>query len=126
MNRSMLISIVLLAALAVGVPAAAAGGTAGAGTDAAPAWVSASPDPAPAGSSVQLTGCGYDVKPAQIRIHHSAGYSETYGVGMWSTGCFSGTFRTQEAGTYTIEVYQDQRNTRKAMLLKASTTLDVR
>jgi hypothetical protein len=124
MNRSMLISIVLLAALAIAVPSATAG-TARSSADTSPAWVSASPDPAPAGSRVELTGCGFDVKPAQIRIHHSAGYSETYGVGMWSTGCFSGTFDTQEAGTYTIEVYQEQRNTRKSMVLKASTTLSV-
>ena len=124
MNRSMLISIVLLAALAIAVPSATAG-TARSSADTSPAWVSASPDPAPAGSRVELTGCGFDVKPAQIRIHHSAGYSETYGVGMWSTGCFSGTFYTQEAGTYTIEVYQEQRNTRKSMVLKASTTLSV-
>lgn len=128
MNRSMLITIVVLAALAIGVPSATAGGSTNAAPEpsSSPAWVTASPDPAVAGSRIELSGCGYDVKPAEVRITHSAGYTEIYGVGMWSTGCFSGTFFSQEAGAYTIDVYQDQRNARKPMLLKASTTLTVR
>ena len=128
MNRSLLITMLSLAALTVGVPSAIAerGGN-GSNSDSGPeAWVSASPDTAAAGGSwVELDGCGYEMKPAEIRITHSAGYTEVYGVGMWNTGCFSTYFYTAEAGTYTIDVYQNQRNTRKPMLLKASTTLSV-
>jgi hypothetical protein len=124
MNRSMLIMMLVVAGLAVGVPfaSAATGADGGSGTS---AWVSASQDLATAGHRVDLTGCGYEVKPAQIRVTNSAGYAEIFGVGMWSTGCFSGYFYAPEAGTYTIDVYQSQRNTHKPMLLKASTTLSV-
>jgi len=128
-NRSTLIMILVVAALTVAVPPATAGG-AGNGTDGgsgSSAWVSASPDPASAGGSrVGVTGCGYEFRPAQVRVAHSVGYTEIFGVGMWNTGCFSTYFYTREAGTYTIDVYQSQRNPRKPMLLQASTTLSVR
>ena len=127
MTRSGLIVLLVVATLGVGVPSAVAGGGGQDGGSDTPAWVTASPDPAVAGGSrVDLSGCGYEFKPAEIRIVHSSGYTEIFGVGMWYTGCFSTYFHTREAGTYTIDVYQKQRNPRRPMLLKASTTLTVR
>ena len=127
MKRSGLILILLLAAVILGVPSATAA-AAGKSADQAPetsAWVSASPDPAPAGSRVDLTGCGFEFKPAHLHITHPGGYVEVLAVGMWNTGCFSTYFRPGQAGAYKIDVYQAQRNPRKPMVLKASTTLSV-
>lgn len=74
----------------------------------APAWVSASPGTAAAGGSrVDVTGCGFEFAPVEIRIVHSAGPTEAFMVGVWSTGCMAGTyFTTQEPGTYSILAYQ--------------------
>ncbi len=95
------------------------------GGDSAQAWVSVSPNPAAAGGSqVWVEGCGYDVDyPVELRVVHSAGYTEAWGVGVWYTGCMNPTpLTTSEAGTYTLEVYQ--RSSRQASL-KASTSLTV-
>jgi hypothetical protein len=70
------------------------------------AWVSASPNPASAGTRVNLEGCGYEVEPVQVRVVDSAGQTQTYGAGVWNTGCFSGYFTSGEAGAYTVEVWQ--------------------
>lgn len=91
----------------------------------APSWVSASPNPAAAGGErVEVTGCGFDVSyPVELRIIHSAGYTEAYAVGVWYTGCMNPTpIFTSEAGTYRIEVYQ--RNSRESTL-QATTSLSV-
>ncbi len=105
-----------------------ASGKPGGDTTTSRAWVSASPNPAAAsGTRVELNGCGYDVNyPAEVRIVHAAGYTESYGVAVWYTGCLNPTpFLTREPGTYTIQVYQRQRQVRKGMLLKASAPLTV-
>jgi hypothetical protein len=86
------------------------------------AWVTASPSPATAGGRLDLEGCGYLVEPVQIRIIHSSGLTETYGAGVYNTGCFSGYVTAGEAGTYTVEVWQASS---PKLNLKASTTLDV-
>ena len=84
--------------------------------------VTASPNPAGTNSRVWFEGCGYQVEPVEIHVVHSAGYTEAYAAGMWATGCFSGYFVTEEAGTYTIEVYQSSSG---QPTLKASTELVV-
>lgn len=129
--------VILTAALVAGlafIPAAALAAKGGngkgnvGGGSSTLAWVSAAPNPAPAGGSrVELTGCGYGVNyPAEVRFMHSAGYTEAYAVAVWYTSCMNPTpFLTREAGTYTIEVFQRQRQIRKGMLLKASTVLSV-
>jgi hypothetical protein len=131
---SRLIALLVVAALMlVPAPVLAGNGTgkgAGGGGSATttPAWVSASPNPAGSwGTRVELNGCGYDVNySAEVRIRHSAGYTESYGVVVWYTGCLNVTpFVTKEPGSYTIEVFQRQRLLRKGLLLKASTTLTV-
>jgi hypothetical protein len=86
------------------------------------AWVSASPNPVSASSRVELEGCGYEVEPVQVRVIDSAGETETYGAGMWYTGCFGGYITSGEAGTYTVEVWQ---HGSKHLHLMASTTLSV-
>jgi hypothetical protein len=107
-------------------PALAGQGGKGGDTSTTTAWVSASPNPALAYSRVELDGCGFEVKPVQLRIVHSAGYTETYGAGVWSPGCIDTYFSTAEAGTYTIEVWQSTGNKRRSTLtLKASTVLTV-
>ena len=79
-------------------------GGGGGGTSAS--WITASPNPASTNSRVSLTGCGYAFAPATVQISHPSG-TQVFMVSMWSTGCLDGAyFTTQEAGTYTIKVYQ--------------------
>ena len=56
--------------------------------EASDAWVSVSPNPASAAARVYLEGCGYDVEPVQIRVVDTTGETETYGAGVYNTGCF--------------------------------------
>ena len=126
MKRRILVTAAAIAALASAVPAALAAPPGGSGTTAT-AGVSASPNPAAAnGTRVYLTGCGYEFKIAKVRITHAAGYVEEFDWGMSSDGCLvSGYFLTRESGTYTIDVLQSQKSTRKPPVLKASTVLTV-
>ena len=63
-------------------------------------------------------------QPAEVRVVHSAGYTEAFMVTVWNPGCLNTTtFHTAEAGTYTIQVYQS--SGRKGSVLKASTVLTV-
>jgi hypothetical protein len=121
-----IVAVVIIAALALLlVPSAVAGKGGGKPGAGASASVTASPNPAPAnGARVELNGCGYDMyKPAEVRIVHSAGYTEAYGVAVWNPGCLNTTpIYTAESGTYTIQVYQAGR---KGPVLKASTVLTV-
>jgi hypothetical protein len=119
------IAALVLAIALVPAALAAKGGNGkgnGGGSSPSAAWVSASPDPASAGSQVDLKGCGYLVEPIQVRVINSNGDTQIYGAGVWNTGCFSGYFVATEAGTYTIEVWQ---LASKELHLKASTTLSV-
>jgi hypothetical protein len=119
--------VTMLALLAlVLVPATLAGGS-GSSSSTSAAWVTASPNPATAGGSrYDVDGCGFEVKPVQVRIVHSAGYTEIYGAGIWSPGCIDTYFYTAEAGTYTIDVYQSSGNRKRTTyVLKASTVLTV-
>jgi hypothetical protein len=130
MKRRTLLKVVVVLALTVAAPSAFAaqgGNGGGPGEAASPASVAASPSPAaPNGTRVYLAGCGYEFKVARVKISHSAGYVEEFDWGMASTGCLvSGYFLTREAGTYSVDVYQSQRNPRKPFVLKASTTLTV-
>jgi hypothetical protein len=112
---------------AVSVAVAGGGGSATAAATGS-AWISASPNPAAAGGArVDLTGCGYASGPVEVHVVHSAGYTQTFFVGMWSTGCMDAAyFTTSEAGTYRIEAYQRSSSKRNAtMVLKATTTLTV-
>jgi hypothetical protein len=129
-----LMLVIAAVALAIAGPALAAkggngnpgGGKPGGGES--DAYVNASPNPAaPNGTRVDLTGCGYDFKVTELRIEHSAGYTETYINGVWADGCMNPTYLvTREAGTYTIDVYQAEGNRRHPTpVLKASTTLVV-
>jgi hypothetical protein len=125
----------IVGALAVGLatPALAAKGGhggGGGGGGSTTAWVSASPNPAAAqGATVVLSGCGYQFEPAEIDVVHSAGYTDVYWTAVWSSGgnCFSTSFVTAEAGTYTINVYQavSPSHPRRGTALVASTKLTV-
>lgn len=120
--------LVVLAAVLVATALAAAPALAGKPGSGSTASVSATPNPASSGTTVWLEGCGYDTRsPAEIRINHSAGYTESYAAAVWYTGCMNPSpFVTSEAGTYTIEVYQRPPKPRNAApQLKASTTLIV-
>jgi hypothetical protein len=113
-------------AAAFAAPAIAGkGGNKGNGASApTAAWVTASPGSVASGERVYLRGCGYDFSPVEVRIIHSAGYTQTYLVGMWSTGCMDGAFFTSaEAGTYLIEVYQSSSGTSSHLM--ASTSVNV-
>jgi len=93
-----------------------------------PAWVRATPGDAAAwGSRVDIDGCGYAFAPAEVRVVHSAGASEAFVVGVWSSGCMASTYlTTQEPGIYTIEVYQvSGNNGNETSSLLASTTVSV-
>ena len=104
------------------------GGNGGGGTAPSTASVNVSPNPAAAGGArVDVTGCGYAFRVAEIRIEHSAGYTETYVNGVWADGCMNPTyFLTREAGTYTVNVYQANSDRRNAtQVLMASDSLVV-
>lgn len=103
------------------------GGGGGGGTPPNTASVSVSPDPAASGGGrVDVTGCGYEFRVVELRIEHSAGYTETYTNGVWADGCMNPTyFLTSEPGTYTINVYQSGAKRNSGSVLKASTTLTV-
>jgi hypothetical protein len=128
-----LIAIIGIVAVCLTSAASAAlagggGGGGGATATSTTAWVSASPNPAAAwGTRVNLAGCGFAFAPAEVRIVHSAGYTSTYMVGMWSMGCMdTAYFTTSEPGTYRIDVYQRSSTKRNATtVLKATTTLTV-
>ena len=126
MNRRFALhALVVVGILLAAVPAFAAkggNGNGGSNSDLPPAWVTASPAPAEAGSLVSLEGCGYLVEPVQIRIVHSNGTTQTYGAGVYFNGCFSGTVTAGEAGAYTVEVWQ---HGSKQLHLRASTSLSV-
>ena len=127
MKRTNVLAALVVAALVVAVPSALAAKGRGGGGGASTASVNVSPNPAAAnGARVDITGCGYELKPAELRIVHSADYTEAYMDGVWADGCLNPTyFLTREAGTYTISVYQADRRTRRPWVLKASTTLTV-
>lgn len=133
MNTRLLVVAALALALAVPTALAAKGGNGngngggnGGGNSGGSAWVSASPNPAAAGGDVVwVTGCGFSTDHAvELRVVHSAGYTEAWGVGVWyEGGCMNPTpITTSEAGTYTIEVHQ-QNSPRLALV--ASTSLSV-
>lgn len=127
MRRVIAMAALALAGVALAAAPALAGKGGGGGTTTS-AWVSASPNPAAAGGTrVEVTGCGYATQySAEVRIVHSAGYTEAYGAVVWNTGCLHPLpFLTREAGSYRIEVYQLQSNRRKGLALKATTTLTV-
>lgn len=126
MRRTLSIAALTGAALTLAVAPATAGKPVAEGGT---ATVTASPNPASSGGAhVGLAGCGYANAAAEVDVVHSAGYTETFWVPMWSTGCIdtSSYFLTREAGTYTISVYQTN-STRKSSVkvLKAATTLTV-
>ena len=130
MNRRNLLVALVVPTLAVAVPAAVAAkgwDRGGPGAGQLTAVLNVSPNPAPAnGARVDVTGCGYEMKPAELRIVHSAGQTEAYMDGVWADGCLNPTyFLTREAGTYTVSVYQADRNKRRPWVLKASTTVTV-
>jgi hypothetical protein len=135
MRRHIAIAVLagaLVAALATPALAGKGGGHGGSGGGggSTSAWVSASPNPAAAwGTTVVLSGCGYQFEPAEVYVVHSAGYTEIYWATMWSSGgnCLSGAFTTAEPGTYTIDVYQDvsPSHPKRGTALVASTTLTV-
>ena len=128
MIRRTLTGLLLVVALAI-APAALAGkggnghanGGGNAGTS--PAWVDASPNPAAVGDHVWLSGCGYQLKSVQFRVTAPSGSSQSYFVGMWSTGCMdTNYFVAREAGTYRVEVWQANS---KNLALMATTSLSV-
>jgi hypothetical protein len=102
--------IVAAAAILTVTPALAGkGGNGGhsSGATTAGATLSATPNPARVGSNVLVSGCGYDMAPAQLTIVGPSGASQTLWVGMWSTGCLdTAYFAPSQAGTYTISVAQ--------------------
>jgi hypothetical protein len=127
MNRRIAFTAAVTGLVLALVPVALGGRSSSTSTSTSPAWLTASPDPAAAGGSrVELDGCGFEVRPVQVRIVHSAGYTEIYGAGIWSPGCIDTYFYTAEAGTYTIEVYQSTGTKKRTTLVfKASTVLTV-
>ena len=129
MNRRLLITVFTVLALVVAVPAMAGKGGNGNGKgnggsrEAAesPAWVKASL--ATGTDRIYLEGCGYEFAPVYVKVEYSAGQTVQFWVGMWNTGCMdTAYFLSLGAGTYTVEVYQENS---PQLALKATTTLDV-
>src|SRR5262249_8320180 len=100
-------AVTALVAVAPGV--ASKGGNKGSNSaQSTGAWVSATPNPATVGGHVNLAGCGYQFeKPLSLVITKPAGTSGTYGILLWSSGCLdTASFIADQAGTYTVQVFQ--------------------
>ena len=98
-------AIAAVAVVLVAAPALAGkGGTHGSsGTTGSNAWVTATYS----GGRVNLAGCGFAVAPATVVVGLPGGGSQTYAVGVWSTGCLdTAYFVPTETGTYTVTVSQ--------------------
>ena len=95
----LVLSLAVLALALVPAAGLAAKGGNGGDTSTTAAWVSVSPNPAPTYSRVDLDGCGFEVKPVQVRIVHSAGYTEVYGAASGAPDVLTPTSLPQEPGT---------------------------
>jgi|tagenome__1003787_1003787.scaffolds.fasta_scaffold20345804_2 hypothetical protein len=114
-------AIAVMAAVLLVAPAFAGKGHAGLAS--ASASLTATPNPATVGSHVNVSGCGYQFAPATVQIVHPTGRVESFGVGMWSSGCLdTAYFVPSEPGTYTVQVLQSNGRT---MDLLASTSVTV-
>jgi hypothetical protein len=114
-------------ALAASPALAAHGGGGGGGGGGTTAQVVATPSPAAAnGALVSVSGCGYKLAPAILRVVRPSG-TDSYNVAVWSTGCLdAASFLTAEPGTYSVQVYQTFGTKRStSTVLEASTTVRV-
>ena|ERR1043166_402568 len=96
-----------LALVLVAPGIAAKGGKNSTPTTVGTATVTASPNPATVGSNIMISGCGYQFAVASVRVTQPDGSALLFYVGMWSTGCLdTAYFTANQAGTYTIQVFQ--------------------
>ena len=102
-----------------GTPGGPGGGP---GSEEVAATLFVTPDPAPAGSTVQITGCGYSTDgPVEVHVVHAT-YTEIWATGVWGSGCVSFPLTTAEAGTYDLEAYQQ---VKKKTVLVGTGTFEV-
>jgi hypothetical protein len=108
-------AIAAVAAVLVSAPALAGkGGTHGSSPSTSNAWITATYS----GGKVNLAGCGYAVAPATVVVGLPNGSSQTYAVGVWSTGCLdTAYFVASLAGTYTVTVSQSSGATASTSVL---------
>ena len=89
------------------------------------ATVFAEPDRAPAGVVVVIRGCGYSTDVAgSAEIEHGTTLEKT-GVWVLTSGCDEGgriafPFKTTEANTYTVRVFQKQKNKKVALVAQGT------
>ena len=124
---ALLVTFVVAAALLltgiVGADAKPGNGN-GKNADRTPATLTASPNPVQAGGvEYVIQGCGFDPSTNVDFVVHSDTYMNFWPVGVDANGCIHDTKRSDVAGTYLIEAYQDLKG-RKPTLV-ASTELHV-
>lgn len=129
-RRLLVTMLALLCAVALALPAFAAPGGNGKGggpkatSGEAATTLVAAPDVVQAGGETfELSGCGYDTSKGVDFVVHT-----DYNMWFWSVpvdadGCILDTQRSERAGTYLVEAYQDG-NGKKSVLM-ASTELTV-
>jgi len=115
--------VLAMTLVSVGSAAAARPRGGGSGGSTGTATLNISPNPAPAGGSTYwVAGCGYiNTSPVYLYVYHAT--TEEWGVFVFE-GCISTSLTTAEAGTYTLDAYQQ--TGRNQMTLVSSATLTVR
>lgn len=88
------------------------------------ATLTASPNPAQAGGETfDLDGCGYDTSTDVDFVLHTDSNMWFWSVAVDGDGCIHDTQRTEQAGTYLVEAYQQLHG--KKHTLMADTELTV-
>lgn len=125
-TRNIVTLVALSVGLAVSAPAFAGKGGNGHGggsTSNSSTTLTANPSSAVTGSTVVLSGCGYEFEPVELDVTNNAtGATTVYWAGMWASGCFSTSFPAGPAGSYTINAIQ---HSSANGTVKASTGLTV-
>jgi hypothetical protein len=118
--------VVIVMALAIAVSSLAAGSAFAKGAKGSDPSLTLSPNPATTNGLVQVFGCSYSTSTGVVLdVVHPSGYTEKWGIEVWYSGCLvNQAFPVAEAGTYTIQAYQDLKGNR--LTLETSTTLTVR
>jgi hypothetical protein len=93
-----------ISALTVGSAFAAKGGNTSSPT------LTVSPNPAPANSVIQVSGCGYTVGAPTELVFYTPTATDFAGIPVDSNGCIATYLGVTVAGSYSVQISQDPNN----------------